>query len=476
MSRTAAARRTRPAALLFAVAWLAYFGMLQWSVVRFRVTIVVTLTVAAGLLAGWLLTRARVVLDPVAAAVVLVGGLPLALAVPLYSYVAPAREQQLRILLGLAGVCCAIALALVRRPLLAWLGAVTTYALVGAVVIRADPAPRIDVWVTLQQAADALADGVNFYTVSWVGSPGVKDAFTYLPWSAVLLAPGRLLAGDVRWMMLVWVVVAAVGLLLLGRTQPAGATGADAARARAAAGAVTAVVLLAPGTLTQIDQAWTEPLLFTGLVWWALLMARNRPWAAVLPLALACASKQHLAALLLVLLVWRPFGAARTLATGALTGLLVLPWFLTAPRDFVHDTITFLVSFHPIRFANTWYLLALNKFGITLPFWLTGLVVLATVAVAMVVIWRRDPPLGVVLRWTALVLLVANLVNKQAFYNQYWLVGAIVALSLLVDTVAPAGGSRPATARSAATAPTLSRRPDAPAAPVAPGPRPRPRR
>jgi hypothetical protein len=31
------------------------------------------------------------------------------------------------------------------------------------------------------------------------------------------------------------------------------------------------------------------------------------------------------------------------------------------------------------------------------------------------------------------VLLVANLVNKQAFYNQFWLVGAMVALSLAVQ-------------------------------------------
>ncbi len=42
------------------------------------------------------------------------------------------------------------------------------------------------------------------------------------------------------------------------------------------------------------------------------------------------------------------------------------------------------------------------------------------------------------MRWLALVLLVANLVNKQAFYNQYWLSAALVALSL----VAPSGRDR----------------------------------
>ena len=137
-----------------------------------------------------------------------------------------------------------------------------------------------------------------------------------------------------------------------------------------------ALLLLAPGTLTQVDQAWTEPLLLAGIVWWAVLVRRDRAWWAVIPLALACASKQHLALLLPILLVWRPFGWRRTVATGALTGVLLLPWFLAGPSDFVHDTISLLVSFHPIRFANTLYLLALNTFGVTLPFWLTGLVVL----------------------------------------------------------------------------------------------------
>jgi hypothetical protein len=45
-------------------------------------------------------------------------------------------------------------------------------------------------------------------------------------------------------------------------------------------------------------------------------------------------------------------------------------------------------------------------------------------------VWRRRPGTDELLRWLALVLAVANLVNKQAFYNQFWLVGALVAASL----------------------------------------------
>ena len=67
-----------------------------------------------------------------------------------------------------------------------------------------------------------------------------------------------------------------------------------------------------------------------------------------------------------------PFGARRTLATGGLAGLLMLPWVVADPAAFVGDTVTTLLEFHPIRFANTWYLYALNEHGVTLPFAVTG--------------------------------------------------------------------------------------------------------
>jgi hypothetical protein len=227
------------------------------------------------------------------------------------------------------------------------------------------------------------------------------------------------------------VAVAGVWLLARGSAPQPGSSPARPTWVWTAA-SVTALLVLAPGTLTQLDQAWTEPLLLAGIVGWAVLVQRDRAWWAVIPLALACASKQHLALLLPVLLLWRPFGWQRSVATGALTGALIAPWVLASPSDFVHDTISLLVGFHPIKFANTLYLLALNTFGVTLPFAVTGVAVLGTLAAVCWTVWRRQPPLADVLRWLALVLLVANLVNKQAFYNQFWLVGALVVVSLAV--------------------------------------------
>lgn len=419
------------AGLAFVVVWLLAFGMLQWSVVRFRVVIVLALTAAAAALATWLWRRCEVRPDGPTVAAVLLGSAVVLGAVPMFSYLPPgARAAAVTVLAaGALGTAVLVASPLRRRawaPSAAVATAGVAYAVTCVIAVLADRAPRIDVWVVLQQASDGLLHGKNMYAMTWHDSPGIQDAFTYLPWTTVLLAPGRWLAGDVRWMLLVWMLVAVVGVWQLGR-------------GRWPAAYAVALVTLAPGTLTQLDQAWTEPLLFAGLVWWALLVARDRAWLAVVPLALACASKQHLALLLPVLLLWRPFGVRRTLATGALTGLLIAPWLIAGPADFVHDTIGLLVGFHPIRFANTWYLLALNELGVTLPFWVTGLAVLGTLGVAMLAVWRRQPPLDELLRWLALLLLIANLVNKQAFYNQFWLSAALVALSFAAASE-PAGG------------------------------------
>lgn len=433
----------RAPAYLFAAVWLLSFGMLQWSVVRFRVPIVLSLTLACAALVVWQWRRCVVRLDRGSVVVILVGSAVLLLTVPLFSYVrGPALSAAVATLVAGALGCAALLGAPVRTPRVLPLAAgvaALAYTVTTVIAVVADPAPRIDVWVTLQQAADGMLRGENMYAMTWVDSPGIKDAFTYLPWTEVLLAPGRWLVGDVRWMLLLWMLVALAGVWRLGR-------------GRAAAAYAIAIIALAPGTLTQVDQAWTEPLLLAGLVWWAVLVARDRAWMAVVPLALACASKQHLALLLPILLVWRPFGVRRTIATGALAGILVLPWFLAGPADFVHDTVTLLIGFHPIRFANTWYLLFLNQLGVTLPFWATGLVVLGTLAVTVLLVLRRQPPMAELLRWLALALLVANLVNKQAFYNQFWFSAALVAVSLAAD----ARTRRDGWSSSAAGAPALT--------------------
>src|SRR6478672_4513214 len=207
-------------ALPYAVslAWVAFFAVLQWSVVRFKVPIVVVLTLSALALAAWQWRRPAVPPATRRSISLALLGSAVALAwVPSFTYLdAGARRWGLGAFV--VGAVLAAVLVLKPGPAAGWLtlGAGVTAYLVGSVVaIVGDPAPRIDVWVTLQQASDGLLHGQNMYAMTWTGSPGIRDAFTYLPWTAVLLAPGRWLAGDVRWALVFWTLVAAVGVWAL---------------------------------------------------------------------------------------------------------------------------------------------------------------------------------------------------------------------------------------------------------------------
>jgi hypothetical protein len=411
---------------LWAPVWLAATAAITWSVVRYELVIVAVLTASLVLLAVAVWRGVRFGLGGHwTVPLILVGAAAVVELVPSFTY---ASRSHHRVAVHLAALTALVVAAawVGRGRRLAPLLAATGFLVVAVWVIRSDPSPRIDVWVILQQASDGLAHGSNAYNSTWRGSPGETDAFTYLPMTLVLAAPGRWLAGDVRWALTVWTLAGAALLWAFSRGTPT----RDSARAWGAA----ALLLLVPGTTTQIEQAWTEPLLFALLAAWALLVSRERAWWAVVPLALALASKQHIVLLLPLLALWQPFGWRRTAASAGLGGVLVLPWFLASPADMWHDTVTLLVHFHAIRFADTWYLAAIHELGWQPPFWLVGLVVLGVLAVAADTVRRRQPPLDQLVLWCALVLLVANLVNKQAFYNQYWLVAALVLLAVAAGT------------------------------------------
>ena len=429
-------RQLRPGALLPTAAPLllvsgAAVGAFSVSAYHRRVVISYLVLVAVLAVTAWRgLRRPLPLPGPPAArtagAVALVAAGVLTWTVPAFSYVTGGAADALRGVGAATAVVAGLVLALPRRgaPAVALAVAAAGYAAVCAAALRLDPAPRIDVWYTLQGAADGLLSGQDMYQQVWIGPPGPMPFFTYLPWTAVLLAPGRWLFGDVRWVLgAVTLGTAVMFRMLPGDARARG--GAAGLQATAAA----ALVLLLPGTLTQVEQAWTEPLLLGCLTLAVLGLARGRGWVAVVGVALALASKQHVLLLLPVRAAWPRFGPRRAAAAGLLAAGLVAPWFVADPGAMWHDTVTLLVNFPPLRFADTLSIAVLDEWGVLLPFGLTGAVVVGTVTAAAVAVRRHDPPPALLLRWCALVLFVASLVNKQAFYNQYWLVAGLVLLS-----------------------------------------------
>ncbi len=429
--------------LVAPVLLVAAVGVAGYSVVRYHPAIVVTYLLAAVALALHLWSGPRPTgrrdWAPGLSAGLAVTGV-LTWLVPGFTYLAADRAAMVRGLLAGACVTSAAVLVIGRRRAgdVALAIAVTGYLAASAVLIRGDPAPPIDVWYTLQGAADALADGRNIYDQVWLGPPGVMAAFTYLPWTAVLLAPGRWLAGDVRYALVAVTVVAALTVRYLPGRRSAEASDPLTGTTRGAAAGAAALLMLLPGTATQVEQAWTEPLLLAGLAGAAWALSRGRMTTAIVLLALGMACKQHMALLLPILAAWPRYGLRRAALTATGTVVLLVPWLLADARAFLDDTVFLLVRFPPMRFADSLYLLVVNQWSWLPPFWLTGAVVLATIGAVSWRVRRDDPDVAVWLRWAALVLLVANLVNKQAFYNQYWLVAAVVVTSWAVDSATTA--------------------------------------
>jgi hypothetical protein len=422
-----------PGALLLAGATAAVT-----SVPRYDVRIVATYTVlwvvlAVAVFAGW---RVGVTGRLWNALVVAAAGAIVWL-VPAFTYVPAGQARTIRAVLAIGSLVVALVFAVLprwHRPVALVLAAVL---FVGgaAAVIRLDPLPRIDTWYTVQQAADATVHGQSMYGRLWEGPPKHFMPYTYLPWTAVLLMPFKVLFHDVRWGLATAQLVGAGVVALLGagsfrsarallvRPGRPGSVRADTATAAAI------LLLLLPGTTTSIEQSWTEPLIFGLTAVCLLAVAWRLPWLAVLALALALASKQHVALLLPLFAVWRPFGWRRTLAAVAGAAVLVAPWLVATPAGLLHDAGTLLLTFPPIRFSDTLYLAAITELGWTPPFGVTGLLVVALVAAGAWAARRFDPSPARFAAVAAMVLFGANLLNKQAFYNQFWFVAALVLLA-----------------------------------------------
>jgi uncharacterized membrane protein len=202
-----------------------------------------------------------------------------------------------------------------------------------------------------------------------------------------------------------------------------------------------------------LQQSWTEPLLVACLAAtvWASTSGRGR--VAVVTFALALATKQHVALLIPLAAGYPAFGPRRTASAAAAAALLVAPWVLAGPRDFLDDAVW--TNLHYEVLAHSLSLPGLaSHFGVTLGFGSTAVALLGAYTAA----WRaRGDATGFCLG-AALVLLTLNLMNKQTFFNHYTLpmgllVLAVAALAVddparAVDDPARAGGQRSVENRS----------------------------
>lgn len=312
---------------------------------------------------------------------------------------------------GGAVVVAAGSAVLVRPRLWPWvLGA--TAVVFGGVI--AGGAPRIDVWVILQDVANGLLHNRNPYDMRFPDVPRgeTSSCFNYLPTTFLLTAPGRWLFGDVRWVEAGCVVGSAA---LLAR------------RNRHRRGPALALLVAGlPCTLLVVQQAWTEPMLLLALCVTAVAVDRGRWWLAVVALGVALANKQHAVVLLPFLMLYKDFGVRRTIVSVAVGTAVTLPWALADPTRFRTCVADFYLGENaPTTSLSLWRWL---PDGWRLP------ILLAGTAVATVLALRRCPRGGGgLLLGTGLVLMTFDLLDKQTFANQWWLAAVLLVAGMALS-------------------------------------------
>ena len=294
----------------------------------------------------------------------------------------------------------------------------------GAQVIAASPQPRIDVFAFQTRGADELLSGYNPYaTVSVMDSnPDLEEElsvpYTYPPVQLLATTLARLVGGDVRWAML-------VALLL------AGVAARQAARRRAPDApdfvhdAPALILFGGPIIALVIEQSWVDlvPLGLLSAALWALTVERG--WLAAVVFGLALAAKQPLVLLFPLLWFLPGFGWRKVLVAAGTAMATVVPFVIWDAGAFFHGTVAYFVAAPPRGDALTLSNMIRFRFGWA-PGELLGLSAALLVGAVARSRLRRSSATFVLLG--SLALMLVFLTGRLAFTNYYFLLSGMTAI------------------------------------------------
>jgi hypothetical protein len=315
-------------------------------------------------------------------------------------------------------------------------------------VLRASPAPHIDVWTSSVEAVRHFLDGRNPYAQSYAdiyrGRYDYAPGFPYLPgyllWASAWSAATG--SSDVRVSLLAAELVTAG--LVWGWLRSLGVE-------RTIGTLLAALWLALPIDLFVLEQAWIDPVLlmgFSGAIW-ALTARRWLACGALLGFSLATKQYALIGAAFFVLHAWRAGGlraAARLAAACALVfAALCVPFFVADAGAFWRNTVTSWWSARPRRDA------------LSLPAWIAYVAeveqpaslrrlfapfaILSVAAWAALLFWfaRRKPP---TIRHLAVAVSLAYgwmfLFAKQAFCNYYYFLSFFLLAAAACQWMPPA--------------------------------------
>jgi hypothetical protein len=314
-------------------------------------------------------------------------------------------------------VLCAL-VTRVKKPMLTLAGTAAMATTSGVLTIRATPRPPIDVWYMLQTAAHSTLHGSNPYSQMWTsGIPHeVSNHFTYLPGTAVFLAPFYAVFGDVRYGVLATVIATGVLIGRVSRSELAPYLGC--------------LFLIAPRLDYLVEFAWIDPLLLLAVTCGVLALRRGRSGWAVVALAAALLVKQYALLLLPLGVACREIGWRRTVKAAALAAVVTLPFVAADPSAFWSGTVTLLAHRTP-RPDSLSIPAALLAHGHKPSL---ALAALSLGALLGVLLWRRAGSLVHFLTALAALMAVFDLTGTWQFFNEWWLAAGYAVLASAAAT------------------------------------------
>ncbi|MBL8911713.1 MAG: hypothetical protein JNM17_13560 [Archangium sp.] len=322
-------------------------------------------------------------------------------------------------------------------------GVLIVYAFLGVWLLKASPAPMIDVWYWHKAGYEALAAGTNPYGI-WMPNiyghtqwfaPGLADAqhvfvgYPYPPVTMLLGWLGHLAKADYRYFNL----VAQLG------------AGAFLAFTRPGRVAMLAciVFLFTPRGLFVLEQGWTEAtssLAITACVCVAVRWPKALPWVFGLMLGVKQYFVFALPLLPLLLGTYKPRELGKFLLKAAiLPAIITLPFLLWSPGAFFNSVVAFQAK-QPFR-ADALSVMAwlAQNGGPMLPLNLSFLLAGGAAGLSA---WKSEKSASAFSAALALTLLFFFFFAKQAFTNYYYLILACLCAAAAAGGAALVSGDR----------------------------------
>ena len=294
----------------------------------------------------------------------------------------------------------------------------------GIDVFKSSPQPHIDVWTAQQQGAALLLEGKNPYQhLALPDTDPIRHAhfvpYAYLPSQLLFTLPAFRLAGDVRYAMLVALLIAGATLrrVVQMAPRPLPALYEDAP---------TLFIWLSPKLFFILEQAWVDPLQIMLISLTVAAHVSKRPILAAVLMGLTLTAKQTMFWMVGLGGLMLGFTVRQWLITMAIGAVPVLPFALWDFGALKHAIFDFFSELPARRDALTLTNWVWFKFAVSLsPRW----AFLGAAGVVGLSVWKLR---GSIARFGVAVVLTYSIffvINKWAFANYYFLLMALAALA-----------------------------------------------